>query len=102
MILPSEHAAGATSAPVKFPLGHLCATPAALAELTHDDIQTALKRHLRGDWGDLDKDDKIENELSLEKGFRLLSAYKGANGTKFWIITEADRSSTCILLPLEY
>ena len=67
-----------------------------------DGIQTALKRHLRGDWGDLDKDDKTENELSLEKGFRLLSAYKGANGTKFWIITEADRSYTTVLLPSDY
>lgn len=102
MILPQEHASGAVSAPVKFPLGQLVATPAALAELTHEDIQTALKRHLRGDWGDLDKEDKTENELSLEKGFRLLSAYKGANGTKFWIITEADRSYTTVLLPSDY
>ena len=102
MILPTESAGGATSAPVKFPLGQLCATPAALAELTHEDIQTALKRHLGGDWGDLDDEDKAENELSLEKGFRLLSAYKGANGTKFWIITENDRSITTVLLPSDY
>lgn len=102
MILPSEHASGTASAPVKFPFGQLYATPAALESLTHDDIQTALKRHLRGDWGDLDRDDKIENELSLAKGFRLLSAYQGANGTKFWIITEADRSVTTVLLPADY
>lgn len=102
MILPSEHAGGTVSAPVKFPLGQLCATPAALAELTHDDIQSALKRHLRGDWGDLEAKDIEENELSLEKGFRLLSAYQGANGTKFWIITEADRSVTTVLLPSDY
>ena len=102
MILPTESAGGATSAPVKFPLGQLCATPAALAELTHEDFQTALKRHLRGDWGDLEDEDKAENELSLEKGFRLLSAYKGTNGTKFWIITENDRSITTVLLPSDY
>ena len=72
------------------------------AALPHEDIQTALKRHLRGDWGDLDEADKTENEFSLEKGFRLLSAYKGANGTKFWIITEADRSVTAVLLSADY
>src|SRR5688572_1137753 len=99
MILPQEHAGGATSAEVKFALGQLVATPAALGELTHEDIQSGLKRHLRGDWGDLDEEDKTENELSLEKGFRLLSAYKGANGTTFWIITEGDRSYTTVLLP---
>jgi len=102
MILPSEHAGGATSAPVRFPLGQLVATPAALAELTHEDIQTALKRHLRGDWGDVEDEDRAENDFSLKQGFRLLSVYTGSNGTKFWIITEADRSSTTILLPSEY
>ncbi len=89
-------------APAKFPLGQLCATPAALAVLTESDIQLALDRHVSGDWGELDEDDKTENELSLHQGFRLLSAYRGVNGTKFWIITEADRSVTTVLLPSDY
>ncbi len=62
----------------------------------------SLKRHTAGDWGDLGQEDKKENELSLEKGFRLLSSYKYKDGTKIWIITEADRSATTILFPEEY
>jgi hypothetical protein len=102
MILPSEHAGGAESATPKFPLGQLVATPAVLDALTHEDIQTALKRHLSGDWGDVCEEDRAENDLSLERGFRLLSVYQGKNGTKFWIITEADRSVTTVLLPSNY
>lgn len=102
MILPFERAGGAEPAKAKFALGQLAATPAALDALTHEDIQTALKRHLCGDWGDLDEEDMAENELSLQQGFRLFSAYKGANGTKFWIITEADRGLTTVLLPSDY
>jgi hypothetical protein len=61
-----------------------------------------LARHQSGDWGDLDEADKRENEVSLEKGFRLLSAYTLTTGVKVWIITERDRSATTILLPAEY
>ena len=85
-----------------FALGQIVATPNALARLTQDDILRGLQRHAAGDWGDLDKDDREENDLSLQKGFRLLSVYHAANGTKFWIITEAARNSTCILLPEDY
>lgn len=102
MILPSEYAGGLASAPAKFLLGQLVATPAALAGLTHDDIQNALTRHLYGDWGDLDVEDRVENELSLKKGFRLFSVYHGVNGVKFYIITEHDRSITTVLLPSDY
>jgi hypothetical protein len=56
----------------------------------------------RGDWGDLHAADRAENEHSLKHGFRLLSAYTLRDGTRIWVITEADRSSTCILLPEEY
>lgn len=63
---------------------------------------TYLWRHLTGDWGDLTPEDHRENELSVREGFRILSAYALSNGTKIWIITEADRSSTTILLPDEY
>jgi len=62
----------------------------------------ALQRHLDCDWGNLRDNDKAENDLSLEKGLRLLSAYHDRNGVKFWIITEADRSATTLLLPEEY
>jgi hypothetical protein len=61
-----------------------------------------LVKHQSGNWGDLCEDDKKENELSVKEGFRILSAYKTSNDTKFWIITEADRSSTTLLLPCEY
>lgn len=61
-----------------------------------------LRRHVRGDWGEIDDHDRSENELSVEAGFRLHSAYELRDGTRIWIITEADRSSTTILLPSEY
>jgi hypothetical protein len=61
-----------------------------------------LVRHIAGDWGEVDEQDRRENELSLVHGFRLLSAYTLKNGTKIWIITEADRSVTTVLLPEEY
>jgi len=61
-----------------------------------------LSRHTRGDWGDVDELDRRENERSLVHGFRLLSAYTLISGTKIWIITEADRSVTTVLLPEEY
>jgi hypothetical protein len=61
-----------------------------------------LQRHAAGDWGEVDAHDKAENEYSLQQGFRLLSAYRLADGTKIWIITEADRSATTLLLPEEY
>ena len=61
-----------------------------------------LVRHIAGDWGDVGEHDRRENELSLVRGFRLLSAYTLNSGTKIWIITEADRSATTVLLPEEY
>ena len=63
---------------------------------------SSLTRHRRGDWGNLGDEDKQENELSLKKGFRLLSAYEADGMPKIWIITEADRSATTILFPDEY
>jgi len=85
-----------------FPLGHIVATPNALSRLSHDDILSGLRRHQAGDWGDLDEHDRAENERSLKEGFRLLSAYHTAAATEFWIITEADRSTTTVLLPEDY
>jgi len=85
-----------------FPLGQIVATPGALAALDSDTILHALCRHASGDWGDLCEEDIAENALSLCQGFRLLSAYEYADKPKFWIITEADRSVTTVLLPSEY
>ena len=87
---------------VKFPSGQIVITQNAHNTLKQSDVQTALARHLSGDWGDVDEHDGKENELSLEKGFRLFSVYHAADGTKFWIITEADRSATTVLLPEDY
>lgn len=86
----------------KFPLGRLVATPNALERIPNPEILAALQRHLTGDWGDVDEHDRKENELSLKEGFRLLSVYRSARGVKFWIITEADRSATTVLLPEDY
>lgn len=63
---------------------------------------SALSRHITGDWGEVDAEDKRANDQSLIDGSRLLSAYRSQDGTKFWIITEADRSVTTVLLPEEY
>jgi hypothetical protein len=87
-----------------FPAGQIVATPGALA-LLEEAKRTPLEfifRHLRGDWGDLCEEDKTENELSLKYGFRLMSSYEVTNTEKLWIITEADRSVTTLLLPMEY
>jgi len=88
----------------KFELGQLVATPGALAALeeSREEPGIFLSRHAAGDWGNLSDDDRKENEFSLVHGFRLLSSYRLHNGTKIWIITEADRSSTTLLLPDEY
>ena len=88
-----------------FPLGQIVATPGALAALAKAG-QTPLDfltRHVCGDWGELDPHDQKENELGLKRGFRLLSSYRTSSGdTKVWVITEADRSVTTVLLPEEY
>ena len=80
------------------------ATPGALAALKKAERQPGefLTRHVHREWGDLDEEDRKENEYSLEHGFRLLSAYRTNAGDRLWIITESDRSATTILLPEEY
>ena len=88
----------------RFNLGRIVATPGALRALKEAGNNPAffLARHLNGDWGDLSREDWKRNDQALLDGTRLLSAYHLAGGTKIWIITEADRSSTCISLPAEY
>src|SRR3954452_5079099 len=85
-----------------FPLGHIVATPNALQTLAHEDIAKALGRHAACDWGDCCSEDWKENEFSLKQGFRLFSVYHAADGKKFWVITEADRSVTTVLMPEDY
>ncbi len=88
----------------KFPLGQLVATPGALSALAKvgQSPQEFVDRHARGDWGELSDEDRQENERSITESLRILSAYRLRDGIRIWIITEADRSSTCILLPDEY
>lgn len=86
----------------KFSPGQIVATPGAVERVPPLETRTALSRHLRGDWGEVCKDDRRENDISLERGFRLLSVYRTADGIRFYIITEHDRSVTTILLPDEY
>lgn len=82
-------------------LGILLITDNAHDLLTQEEIGQALARHLVGDWGDLPPEDWEANEEGLVQGYRLLSAY-GKGDRRFWIITEADRSITTILLPNDY
>jgi hypothetical protein len=85
----------------KFPLGQIVITANANAQLDSQAVNEALIRHAAGDWGEVCEDDRQENELSLKEGFRLLSVYRSGQ-TKFWIITEADRSVTTVLMPEDY
>lgn len=91
----------------RFQLGACVATPGAIRVLGEEDgdwrfnAAPLLARHQDGDWGDVPPEDTRENELSVQEGFRIVSSYE-VSGGRVWIITEADRSSTCILLPEEY
>ena len=87
-----------------FSLGRIVATPGALRTLEKAEQQPAefLDRHVNGDWGEVLEEDKRENEFSVQHGFRILSAYTTTAGDKIWLLTEADRSFTTILLPSEY
>ena len=88
--------------PPKFTPGQIVATQGALTELKQGEITKALSRHLRGDWGEVDDEDREANEFALADGERLFSVYTTRDGICFWIITEADRSATTVLLPDEY
>ncbi|MEK6289847.1 MAG: hypothetical protein V4793_00430 [Paraburkholderia tropica] len=89
----------------RFPMGRPVITPGAQATLEAAGIEGVLllARHIHGDWGDLSVEDIAANDLALLIGKRLLSSYPLPDGQgKVWIITEADRSATTILLPEEY
>lgn len=88
-----------------FKLGQVVATPGALRAIEENNIEmwNLLQRHSNGDWGCVPEEDKLENQLGVKNGFRVMSSYLlNDRGDKLWIITEADRSSTCLLLPDEY
>jgi hypothetical protein len=90
-----------------FETGQIVSTRGVFEKMQEDPhfaqfVNESLRRHMIGDWGDLDKQDKQENELSLKEGYRLLAAYKAEGLPKIWIITEADRSATTVLFPDEY
>ena len=99
-----NHNTATQTSVTRFALGQTYITPGAEEALMIAG-QTAiefLRRHMSCDWGELSDDDVQENELSLKKGFRLLSNYRTGKGQQLWIITEADRSATTVLLPAEY
>ena len=89
--------------PVRLPLGHVVATPGALDVVrSHSlDVVGLLHRHRAGDWGSVSEHDARANDRAVAHGTRVLSAYETAGG-RLWIITEADRSATTVLLPSEY
>lgn len=84
----------------RFPLGKIVATPGALG--LGFDLNIYMRRHHCGDWGDLCDEDKQANEEALAEGFRLLSCYQVGGGKRIYIITEAGRGVTTVLLPEEY
>ena len=86
----------------KFRLGRLVATPNALSQLTPEDILRAIQRHQAGDWGDVSQEDRRANDIALQNSTRILSVYHTERRVRFWIITEADRSATTMLLPQDY
>ena len=86
----------------RFPLGAVMVTRQAFERLATDDIERALRLHVQGDWGLVCPDDRQSNEEALAEGLRLFSVYEDKSSTRFWIITEADRSLTTVLLPDDY
>ena len=85
-------------------LGRIVATPGALAELEQagQKVDEFLRRHECGDWGEVQEEDWAANDRALQSGERVLSSYRLKSGEPIWIVTEADRSSTTLLLPSEY
>ncbi len=92
----------ATNCIARFPLGQLMVTSNALKYLTLNEIISGVIRHQLGDWGELNSDDRMENDLNIERGLILISVYHDSNDMAFFVITEADRSVTTVLMPTDY
>lgn len=90
--------------PPLFRLGILLVTRGAILALVMANASAfeLLKRHAYGDWGEMEEEDKRANDAALKEGGRLFSAYTLSTGERLWIITEADRSATTLLMPMEY
>jgi hypothetical protein len=86
----------------RFRLGRIVATPDLLRVVPNLEIFATISRHQAGDWGEVTAEDREANERALQEGNRLVSIYRSAEGVKFYIITEADRSHTTVLLPHQY
>jgi hypothetical protein len=86
----------------KFRLGHIVSTPNALSKLSQEDILMGIRRHQSGDWGDLPAGNKEANDRALLERTRLWSVYRSSTGVKFWLITEANRRVTTVLMPEDY
>ncbi len=86
----------------RFTLGNIVMTAEAFKRLPVEDVSAALARHARGDWGEVYTEDRDANESAIWDALRLHSVYHDRNGVKFWIITEADRNTTTVLLPDDY
>jgi hypothetical protein len=87
---------------MKFILGEIVITRAALKSIPAEEIYLGIDRHVCGDWGELSDADRAENEFSLLHGFRLMSVYETKKGVRFYVLTEADRTATTVLLPGDY
>jgi hypothetical protein len=85
----------------RFELGTIVATQGALVDFSPALMADLLSRHASGDWDEMDTHDRRENELAVREGYRIFSAYDTPRG-RAWVITEADRSSTCVLRPEDY
>ena len=86
----------------KFRLGKILTTPGALLQLNQDEILLGIQRHQAGDWGDLSEQERNANDRALVERTRIWSTYNTGEGVRFYVITEADRSATTVLLPDEY
>ena len=86
----------------RFRLGELLITANAATHVDRESYLEGLSRHAKGDWGEVNEEDQAANNRALVEGTRLLSAYKDSQGTKYRIITEADRSVTTVLMPEDY
>ena len=85
----------------KVSLGRIVATPHALEVLALEDILAGLRRHEAADWGEVPPEDRESNDRALIEGTRIFSVHS-SNKVRFWIITEADRAVTTVLMPEDY